>query len=156
MIHFASIIENCVSLGDNVTVEPGAVIGVKGAIRNLKHFTGSVEIGRHTKIGANVVVAIGEGITKIGENCIIMNLANIGHDVTIGNNVEIGAGVIVCGHAVIGDNCKIKTGSIIRNRVTIEKDTIVGMGSVVTKDLETGTYYGNPARPEDGWIKRKV
>ena len=46
----------------------------------------------------------------------------------------------------LGDNVWVGAGVIILPGVTIGDGVIVGAGSVVTRSLEPGTYYGNPAK----------
>ena len=148
-IHSTAIIDDNVTLGENNIIYPYTVIGMKGCIRNGDDKVGKIIIGDNNWIGTNVSIMSGEnGITKIGDNNLIMNYVNIGHDVTIGNNNEIGVGTIIAGWVKVGNKNKIKLSVIIRNRKTIGDETLIGMGAVVTKDIEDGvTSYGNPAKP---------
>lgn len=136
-------------IGGFMNIGYGSVIGADGAIRGCQEWRGEVIIGDHVTIGANVVIARGEGgETVIGDGCYIMNQALIGHNVEIGQECEIGGGVKIAGHAKIGNGVRIKTGALIRNRVKIADGVTIGMGAVVVKDiLEPNTvWYGNPAR----------
>ena len=140
---------NNVDMHPSVIVEVGAVIGVPGAIRGCRVWSGRVKIEKGVVIGANVVIAQGQkGETYIGEGSHIMNLALVGHNVRIGKNCEIGGRVAIAGHAIIEDDVKIKTGAVIRNRVRIAKGVTIGIGAVVTKDIleENSVWYGCPAR----------
>ncbi len=146
-INPTAIIHENVTIGKNVTIGAGCIIGSNGGIRGCQVFNGSIEIGDNVIIDSNVVIAKGkEGVTKIGNNVWIGNLANIGHNVTIGNDTEVGAGSFVCGHAEIGERVKIKTGVNIRNRVKVNNGITIGMGSNVLNDLTQldTTYYGTP------------
>ena len=60
---------------------------VNGQIRNCKEFKGTIEVGDNVTFGGGVIIARGrKGVTKIGDNCLIGNLSNIGHNSQIGNN----------------------------------------------------------------------
>jgi len=138
-----------VIIGNNCRIHE-SVIYTEGAIRGCEEHKGSIVIGDNVWIGANVVINIGkEGVTRIGDDCIIMNQVNIGHNTIIGNGCEIGAGTIIAGHSELGENCKIKIGCIIRNRVWIRGGTAVGTGSVVSKNLDGDLWYGNPIKKID-------
>ena len=148
-IHPTAVIYDNVVLGEGNIIGPGVVIGIPGAIRDDLNYTGRVEIGNNNFIGANAVIVAGyENPTIIGNNNLIMNLANIGHDVQIYDGCEIGVGVIICGYCTIYKCVQLKVGAIIRNRVQIAAYVKIGMGSVVTKDIlePAKTYFGVPAK----------
>jgi UDP-N-acetylglucosamine acyltransferase len=148
-IHTTAIVCDCVELGENNIIYPYSIIGFPGFIRDSESATGKIIIGNNNKIGAHTSIMIGqEGCTVIGDNNLIMNYVNIGHDVTIGNNNELGAGSIVAGWAKIGDRNMIKIRCTIRNRKIIGNDNILGMCSNVTKDFNINGWliYGSPAK----------
>lgn len=146
LIHSTSIIEGNVTLGENNVIYPYCVIGLPGFIRNSKNSKGVVVIGNNNKIGSHSSIQTGmSGTTKIGDNNLIMNYVNIGHDSIIGDNNEVGAGSIVAGWVSIGDNNKLKLNVTIRNRVSIGNNNLIGMGSNVVTNISDSTIsYGNP------------
>lgn len=147
-IHKTAIIGENVRLGKGNVIMPYAVLGEQGFIRGAQSKRGKVIIGNNNTIGCHTTVMAGEkGITQIGDDNMVMNYANIGHNVKIGNNNEIGAKSIVCGFTQIGSGNKIKTGVTIRNRLKIGNDNLIGMRSNVVMDISTGMLvYGNPAK----------
>jgi UDP-N-acetylglucosamine acyltransferase len=148
-IHVTAIIGDNVELGKNNTIYPYAVIGLPGFIRDANNATGRVRIGNNNKIGAHTSIMVGqEGITDIGDNNMLMNYVNIGHDAIIGNSNEIGAGTVIAGWVKIGNNNMIKIRCTIRNRKIIGNDNIIGMCSNITKDfnMEGWLIYGTPAK----------
>ena len=149
-IHVTAIIGDNVELGENNVIYPYSVIGLPGFIRDAENSTGIIKIGNMNKIGAHTAIMSGqEGVTEIGDNNLIMNYVNIGHDVTIGNNNEIGASTTIAGWAQIGDLNKIKIGCTIRNRKKISNSNIIGMCSNITKDFVSDQgwlIYGSPAK----------
>jgi len=148
-IHITAIIGENVELGKNNIIYPYAVIGLPGFIRDANNAKGKIVIGNGNKIGAHTSIMIGqEGITKIGDNNLLMNYVNIGHDCEIGNTNEIGAGTVVAGWAKIGNGNMIKIRCTVRNRKIIGNSNIIGMCSNVTKDFDIDGWliYGTPAR----------
>lgn len=148
LIHSTAIVEDNVTLGKNNVIYPYAVIGLPGFIRDADKSKGVVIIGDNNKIGSHASIQVGlNGQTIIGDDNLIMNYVNIGHDVTIGNNNEIGAASVVAGWVKIGDNNKIKLSVTIRNRITIGNDNIIGMGSNVVNNVDNSKVsYGNPSK----------
>jgi acyl-[acyl carrier protein]--UDP-N-acetylglucosamine O-acyltransferase len=147
-IHSTAIVEDNVIMGNYNTIYPYAVIGLPGFIRNSENANGIVIIGNNNKIGSHASIQCGlSGETKIGDDNLIMNYVNIGHDTVIGSNNEIGAGSIVAGWVVVGNNNKIKLNVTIRNRIKIGNNNIVGMSSNVVCDIGSNKMlYGNPSK----------
>ena len=146
-IHRTAIIGSNVELGQGNVIYPYAVIGQPGAIRGANKNTSKVIIGDNNKIMSHVCIMSGEeGDTKIGDDNLIMNFVNIGHNVEIGNCNEIGAHSVIAGYVKIMNHVKIKIGALIRNRKHVSSETVVGMGAVVVDDVTQGTVKGNPAK----------
>ena len=147
-IHDTAIIGDNVELGQGNVIQPYAVIGSVGFIREEEKTDAKVIIGDNNNIGIGVCIQVGEeGDTVIGSNNLIMHRAIIGHNVKIADDNEIGANCVVCGYSTIGNYNKIKTSSNIRNRITIGDHNLIGMGSnVVSGILDGFTVMGNPAK----------
>lgn len=173
MIHKTAIVEgevgrNCkigpyVYIAKNVIIDDDnyigshVIIGTPGNIREADDFEGRVYIGKNNIINDHTLIKIGkEGNTIIGDNNIIMNFVNIGHNTIMGHDNEIGAGTIICGHVKIGNENKIKVHCSIRNRIEIGNKTIIGMGSNVIKSVpDNFTTFGNPIKLNKNGNKRK-
>lgn len=150
-IHKTAIVHPNVKLGKGNVIGAYAVIGSNGEIRgvNQNDFKGRVVIGDNNVISEFVSIQrpFNEGEeTFIGDNNIIMAHSHIGHDVLIYDNCEICSGTIIGGYAIIHSGVKLKLGVTVRNRIVIGDNVIIGLGSVVTKDIQEGVAYGNPAR----------
>ncbi len=147
-IHTTAVIGDNVKIGKHNIILPYAVIGQAGFIRKGSKPKGTVEIGDSNSIGCYTNIMAGAtGKTFIGNNNLLMNHSNIGHNVFIEDDSEIGAGAILNGFSVIGSNVLIKSGAIIRNRIIVGDDILIGQGSNVVKNISApGVYLGNPAR----------
>lgn len=148
-IHTTAIISDNVEMGEGNVINPFTVIGYPGFIRDMEDVKGKIRIGNNNIIGCNVCIMSGsEGITSIGDNNLIMNYVNLGHNSEIGNNNEIGARTLIAGWVKVGNLNKIKINCTIRNRKILGDDNIVGMCSSITKDFEVDGWliYGSPAR----------
>lgn len=145
-----------VSIGRNVLIQAGAVIGTDGlgcerredgTLIKFSHL-GGVEICDDVEIGANCQIARGAlSNTVIGRGCKINGMCFIAHNCILGENVWITGNTMLAGSVQVDNNATIYSSVIIREQRKIGQGATIGMGSVVTKDVPAGeTWLGNPAR----------
>lgn len=77
----------------------------------------------------------GGGVTKIGDNNLIMNYVHIGHDSVVGNNVILVNGTALAGHVIIEDNVILGGATLVRQFLHIGTHAFSAMGSVINKDV---------------------
>ena len=143
-----------VILGDNVTIESGARIGVdscsfyvlNGKKYKVPHFAGVI-IGSNVFIGANTVIVKGTLCdTFIGNNVGISALCYIGHNTKIFDNVSITGSCTIAGSVTLKNGCRIHPNSSIGQGIEIGTGSLVGIGSTVIKNVGDGEIVvGNPA-----------
>ncbi len=151
-----------VIIGKNCSIHSGTVIGSDGfgyaldpkaGWVKMLHL-GGVVIGDNVEIGSNT--SIDRGMldnTVIGNQVIIDNLVQIGHNVIIGDRTAIAGCVGIAGSAVIGKNCLIGGASSINGHIVIGDNIIITGTSAVNSSLsEPGIYSsGIPARENSVW-----
>ncbi|WP_415176671.1 gamma carbonic anhydrase family protein [Porticoccus sp.] len=124
----ATVIGN-VTLGDDVSVWPGAV--VRGDMHRIT-------VGNRSNIQDTAVLHITHA----------SDFNPGGWPLTIGDNVIVGHGAILHG-CTLGDYILVGNGAIINDGAVVENEVIIGAGTVVPpgKHLESGNLYvGNPCR----------
>jgi len=124
----ATVIGN-VTLGDDVSVWPGAV--VRGDMHRIT-------VGNRSNIQDTAVLHITHA----------SDFNPGGWPLTIGENVIVGHGAILHGCS-LGDYILVGNGAIINDGAVVENEVIIGAGTVVPpgKHLESGNLYvGNPCR----------
>lgn len=108
----------------------------------------------NNRIGDNCFILEGANIqpfATVGNNTVIWCSSHIGHHTTVGGNIFISSGVTVCGRCVIGDNSYISANAVIDANVTLAEGTLAGNASVIGRDTEPWCIYtGQPAS------KRKI
>lgn len=125
----SAIVIGAVTLGDNVSVFPTAVI--RGDVEKIT-------IGTNTNVQDGAILHVSHQ-GKFSER---------GHPLTIGESVTIGHRAVLHG-CTIGDFCLIGIGAIVMDDAVLEDYVMVGAGSLVppNKRLESGfLYVGSPAK----------
>ena len=125
-------------IGKNCRIFPSAV--VSGIPQDLK-FRGeesTAEIGDRTVIREGVTVNRGTaavGRTIVGNDCLLMAYAHVGHDCNIGNNCIIGNSCGMAGEVKVDEWAILSGGSLIHQFTHIGAHVIVGGGSKVRIDV---------------------
>jgi UDP-N-acetylglucosamine acyltransferase len=86
----------------------------------------------------------GGGVTKVGNNNLIMISAHIAHDCIIGNNIVIANSAAIAGHAEIGDYVVIGGNCGVQQFTRIGKMAMIGGMTGVSRDvIPYGLSTGN-------------
>ena len=157
IIHGQCYLYDNVTIGNNVIVHAGTIIGAdgfgyskneNGELEKFPHI-GGVVIEDDVEIGSNTCIdrgSLGDTIIKAGAK--IDNLVHVAHNVVIGKNALVIANAMIGGSTRIGDNSWISPSAILRDGISIGNNATVGMGALVTKDIpDNETWAGNPAKP---------
>lgn len=125
-------------IGKNCRIFPTAV--VSGIPQDLK-FRGeetTAEIGDKTTVREGSTVnrgTVASGKTIIGNGCLLMAYAHIGHDCAIGNNCIIGNSSGLAGEVKIDDWAILSGGTLVHQFCRIGAHVITGGGSRVRSDI---------------------
>jgi len=143
-----TIIHDNVYIGDNNFIDSHVSIGSNGEIRDCIEFNGFVGIGDNNIIKEFVTIQIGKnGITEIGNNCLLMSKSHLGHDAKLKDNVTLSTGVKIGGWCTIGSYSNLGLNAVTHQRLDIGSFVMVGMGSTVTRNiLSFSKVAGNPCR----------
>jgi len=143
------------TIGNNVILHPGAVIGSDGfgfarsdrGMHKIKQ-VGWVEIQDDVEIGANTTVDRGAlGPTIIGAGTKIDNLVQIAHNVEIGRNCIIVSQVGISGSTKLGDGVVLAGQVGVVGHIELGNGVSVGAQSGVNKSIPSGeSWFGSPAR----------
>jgi UDP-3-O-[3-hydroxymyristoyl] glucosamine N-acyltransferase len=150
-----------VSIGERVTIAPGAVIGSDGfgLAKDRGEWIkvpqlGSVRIGNDVDIGANTTIDRGAlGDTILEEGVRLDNQIQVAHNVFIGAHTAIAGCVGISGSARIGRHCLIGGGVGIVGHLEITDNVVVTGMTMVTRSItEPGVYSsGVPAQDNESW-----
>jgi len=125
-------------IGRNCKIFPSSVIA--GIPQDMK-FRGedtTVEIGDSVILREGVTVNRGtaaSGKTVVGQNCLIMAYAHVGHDCFIGNNCIIGNNCGLAGEVKVDDWAILSGGVLVHQFSHIGGHVIIGGGAKVRTDV---------------------
>jgi len=152
-VHLEShiVIDGKTSIGDETQIFPFVSIGL--APQDLKYGgePTATEIGKRNHIREFVTVhrgtAGGGGLTKIGDDNLLMAQAHVAHDCRIGNEVIMANAATLAGHVEIADRANIGAYSGVHQFCRIGLEAFVGGYSVIVKDaLPFAVSQGNHAK----------
>lgn len=98
----------------------------------------------------NTGTAGGGGVTRVGDDCLLMTGAHVGHDATLGNRVILANQVAIAGHCQIGDDVIVGGLSGIHQWVRVGKGAIIGAVTMVTNDVVPHGLVQGPRGELDG------
>lgn len=145
------VIDGRTTVGANTKIFPFASIG--HCPQDLKYSgePSRLEIGENNTIREHVTINPGtEGggmLTKIGNQCLIMVGAHVGHDCQIGDNVILVNNATLAGHVIVENWAIIGGLSAVHQFCRIGRHAMIGGMSGVENDvIPYGSVTGNRAR----------
>ena len=161
--HAHSVVrENCV-LGDDITLENGAIIGADGfgfSKNELGHWTkipqsGPVRLGNRVDVQANACVDRATvGATEIGAGTKIDNLVQVGHGSTVGENTLLCAQTGLAGSSIVGNNVILAGQTGIAGHCSVGDGVILTAQSAVSHDIPPGKVIsGSPGFDNRIWLR---
>ena len=146
-IHPHAVIYSYVRMGEGCEVFPGAVVG---AIPQDLKYDGEVtyvEIGNHVTIRECATInrgtnASGKGVTKVGNNTLIMSYVHIAHDCRVGNHCILTSYVGIAGETDVDDWAIIGGGTKVHQFSHIGTHAMVGGACKVNKDIPPYSICG--------------
>jgi UDP-3-O-[3-hydroxymyristoyl] glucosamine N-acyltransferase len=158
----AVVREGCI-LGDNVTLENGAVVGADGFgfAKNEKGEwekipqSGPVRLGDRVDVQANACIDRATvGMTEIGDGTKVDNLVQVGHGSRVGKNTMLCAQVGLAGSSLVGSNAILAGQAGVAGHCELGDDVILTAQSGVSHDVPAGKMIsGSPAFENRLWLR---
>jgi len=158
----AVVRENCI-LGDQVTLENGAIVGSDGfgfAKNEAGHWekipqSGPVRLGSRVDVQANACIdraTVGE--TAIGDGTKVDNLVQVGHGSRVGENALLCAQTGLAGSSVIGNNVILAGQTGVAGHCTVGDGVILTAQSAVSHNVPPGKMIsGSPGFDNRVWLR---
>ena len=134
-----AVVTGRTSVGEETVIFPGAVVGEVPQDLKYKGEASELIIGQRNRIreGAtlNTGTEGGGGVTRVGDDCLFMTGAHVGHDAQVGNRCILANQAALGGHSVLEDDVIIGGLSGIHQWVRIGQGAIIGAVTMVTHDV---------------------
>ncbi|TGD45220.1 acyl-ACP--UDP-N-acetylglucosamine O-acyltransferase [Pseudotabrizicola sediminis] len=134
-----AVLTGWTDVGEGTVIFPFACVGEVPQDLKFKGEHTRLIIGARCKIreGAtlNTGTEGGGGITRIGDDCLLMTGAHVGHDATMGNRVILANQAAIAGHCQIGDDVIVGGLSGVHQWVRVGRGAIIGAVTMVTNDV---------------------
>ncbi len=134
-----AVVTGWTEIGDETVIFPFATVGEIPQDLKFKGERTRLTVGARCRIreGAtlNTGTEGGGGLTSVGDDCLLMTGAHVGHDAHVGNRVILANQVAIAGHCQIGDDVIIGGLSGIHQFVRIGRGAIIGAVTMVTNDV---------------------
>jgi UDP-N-acetylglucosamine acyltransferase len=145
------VVDGKTTIGKDTRVYPFVSIGL--APQDLKYGgePTTVEIGERNHIREFVTVhrgtAGGGGVTRIGNDNLLMAQAHVAHDCQLGSNIIMANAATLAGHVEIADRASVGAYSGVHQFCRVGFEAFVGGYSVVVKDAPPfAIIQGNHAK----------
>lgn len=149
-----AVVTGWTEMGEGSVVFPFATVGEVPQDLKFKGEHTRLIVGRRTRIREGATLNIGTegggGVTRVGDDCLIMTGAHVGHDAQIGNRVILVNQVAIAGHCVLGDDVIVGGLSGVHQWVRIGQGAIIGAVTMVTNDVLPYGLVQGPRGELDG------
>ncbi|MEK6544467.1 MAG: acyl-ACP--UDP-N-acetylglucosamine O-acyltransferase, partial [Elusimicrobiota bacterium] len=135
-----TVIENA-TIGANLKVIAGAFIGTPPQDLKYKDEPTRVQIGDNCTVrecvtlNGGTTTDGGDGVTRIGNNCLFMAYSHVAHDCVVADNVIMTNCVALAGHVKLGEGAIIGGLSAVHQFVRIGEGAMIGGVSGVERDV---------------------
>lgn len=152
-LHAHVVIQGDTTIGDRTEIWPFASLGARPQDKKLRGVAveGKLDIGRDNQLREHVSISPGTpsggGITRIGDNNMLLMGAHVGHDAQVGDNVVMTNGAMAAGHVIIEDHAVLGAMVGVHQFCRIGKLAMAGAGAMVPKDVPPyAMVHGDRAR----------
>jgi UDP-N-acetylglucosamine acyltransferase len=149
-----AVVTGWTEVGADTVIFPHATVGEVPQDLKYRGERTRLVIGARCRIREGVTLNTGTegggGITRVGDDCLLMTGAHVGHDAQLGHRVILANGVAIAGHCQIGDDVIIGGLSGIHQWVRIGHGAIIGAVTMVTNDVIPYGLVQGPRGELDG------
>jgi UDP-N-acetylglucosamine acyltransferase len=134
---YVTIVGN-VCIDDNTRLYGHSMIGMPAEDRSTTRPQGTVVIGKNVHIREFVSINASkyvDGMTRIGDDCYIMNFCYVSHDATLENNVTLINSVNLGGHAYIEHHATLMANSAIHQFCRVGAYSALSAFSATGQDI---------------------
>ena len=145
------VVEGHTRIGEGAQLFPFCTVGLAPQDMKYRNEPTRCEIGARTLVREHCTIhrgtATGTGVTRIGDDCMLMAVVHVAHDCSLGNHVIVANNAVMGGHVTIGEHAVVGGAAAIHQFVRIGRAAMIGGVSGVEGDvIPFGSVIGNRAR----------
>lgn len=148
------VIAGDTEIGDETIVFPFACLGENPQDLKFKGEETKLVVGKRNRIREGATMSTGTegggGVTRVGDDCLFMTGAHVGHDAQVGNRLVMANQSALAGHCIIEDDVIIGGLSGIHQWVRVGQGAIIGAVTMVTNDVIPFGLVQGPRGKLDG------
>jgi UDP-N-acetylglucosamine acyltransferase len=122
-------ISGATSVGEGTVIYPFTSLGSPPQSVHYRGGTTQLVVGPHCELREGVTMNTGTedggGLTSVGESCLFMVGAHVGHDCQVGNGVTFANNVVLGGHVSVGDQ------TFLGGHAAVHQYARIGEGAMV-------------------------
>lgn len=149
-----AVVTGWTEIGEGTTIFPFACVGEVPQDLKFRGEHTRLIVGARCRIREGATLNTGTdgggGVTRVGDDCLLMTGAHVGHDATLGNRVILANQAAIAGHCQIGDDVIIGGLSGVHQWVRIGRGAIIGAVTMVTNDVLPHGLVQGPRGDLDG------
>lgn len=158
-----AVVTGLTEIGEETHIFPFAVVGEVPQDLKYKGEPSRLIVGARCRIREGATLNLGTegggGVTRVGDECLFMTGAHVGHDAQVGDRVIMANQAALAGHSIIEDDVIIGGLSGIHQWVRVGRGAIIGAVTMVTNDVIPYGLVQGPRGELDGLnlvgLKRK-
>lgn len=132
-------IQGVTEIGAGAKIQPFASLGSPPQSVHYKGEASKLIVGKNCDIREGVTMntgtAGGRMETRVGDNCLLMTAAHVGHDAIVGNNVIFANNATMGGHAEVGDFTFIGGLAAVHQHTRVGEQSILGGCAGIRHDV---------------------
>lgn len=134
-----AVVTGLTEVGEGTVIFPFAVVGEVPQDLKYRGERTRLIVGARCRIREGATLNCGTegggGVTRVGDDCLLMTGAHVGHDATLGNRVILANQAAIAGHCWIGDDVIVGGLSGVHQWVRVGRGAIIGAVTMVTNDV---------------------
>lgn len=149
-----AVVTGRTEIGEDSVIFPFACVGEVPQDLKYRGEPTRLVVGARARIREGATLSIGTegggGVTRVGDDCLLMTGAHVGHDAQIGNGVILANQAAIAGHCILEDEVIIGGLSGVHQFVRIGRGAIIGAVTMVTHDVIPFGLVQGPRGQLDG------
>ncbi|PJJ86779.1 acyl-[acyl-carrier-protein]--UDP-N-acetylglucosamine O-acyltransferase [Brevirhabdus pacifica] len=134
-----AVVTGWTEIGDETVIYPFAVVGEVPQDLKYDGEKSRLIVGKRNRIREGATLNLGTkgggGVTRVGDDCLFMTGAHVGHDAVVGSRVVMANQAALAGHCIVEDDVIIGGLSGVHQFVRLGRGAIVGAVTMVTNDV---------------------